>query len=142
MPSTSYTNAPARNGCLIVSGQAADSPYVERRVLAHSVWPPRIQSDEKPMINLTRLNNQPLVVNADLIKFIENAPDTVITLLTGEKLVVRESAQEVLDRIHEFHLRSHRRIGAGITGKPRSSEDARSSMERDKPLKSSEDEKL
>jgi flagellar protein FlbD len=66
------------------------------------------------MIHLTRLNNRPLVVNADLIKFIENAPDTVITLLTGEKLVVRESVTEVLDRVHEFHIHSLRRIAPGV----------------------------
>jgi flagellar protein FlbD len=42
------------------------------------------------MIRLTRLNNRPLVVNSELIKFIENAPDTVITLVTGEKIVVLE----------------------------------------------------
>ncbi len=54
------------------------------------------------MIRLTRLNNQPLAVNSDLIKFIEQAPDTVITLVTGEKLVVRESAEEVLERIVGF----------------------------------------
>lgn len=65
------------------------------------------------MIHLTRLNNQPFVVNADLIKFIENAPDTVITLLTGEKLVVRESLEEVLGRVAEFQRRFYRRIGAG-----------------------------
>ena len=39
------------------------------------------------MIQLTRLNNSPLTVNSDLIKFVEQAPDTVITLLTGEKRV-------------------------------------------------------
>jgi flagellar protein FlbD len=65
------------------------------------------------MIHLTRLNNQPLVVNADLIKFIENSPDTVITLLTGEKLIVRESIEEVLERVGEFHRRFYRRIGPG-----------------------------
>ncbi len=54
------------------------------------------------MIRLTRLNNQPLAVNSDLIKFVEQAPDTVITLVTGEKLVVRESAEEVLERIIGF----------------------------------------
>lgn len=66
------------------------------------------------MIHLTRLNNQPLVVNADLIKFIENAPDTVLTLITGEKLVVREAVEEVLRRIGEFHDRFYRRIAPGI----------------------------
>jgi flagellar protein FlbD len=66
------------------------------------------------MIHLTRLNNRPLVVNADLIKFVENAPDTVITLLTGEKLVVRESLEEVLELVHEFHIHSQRRIAPGF----------------------------
>ena len=54
------------------------------------------------MIQLTRLNNHPLAVNSDLIKFVEQAPDTVITLVTGEKIVVLENAQEVLDRVVEF----------------------------------------
>ncbi|MFZ3341675.1 MAG: flagellar FlbD family protein [Terriglobales bacterium] len=54
------------------------------------------------MIQLTRLNNNPLTVNSDLIKFIEQAPDTVITLVNGEKIVVRENAQDVLERIIQF----------------------------------------
>ena len=54
------------------------------------------------MIQLTRLNHHPLAVNSDLIKFVEQAPDTVITLLNGEKIVVRESAQEVMERVVEF----------------------------------------
>jgi flagellar protein FlbD len=54
------------------------------------------------MIQLTRLNNKALAVNSDLIKFVEQAPDTLVTLITGEKIVVRESAEEVLARIIEF----------------------------------------
>ena len=54
------------------------------------------------MIQLTRLNNHPLAVNSALIKFVEQAPDTVITLVTGEKILVRESPEEVLGRIVEF----------------------------------------
>src|SRR5271163_2741338 len=54
------------------------------------------------MIQLTRLNNHPLVVNSDLIKFVEQAPDTVITLVNGDKIVVRESAQDVLERVVQF----------------------------------------
>jgi flagellar protein FlbD len=57
------------------------------------------------MIQLTRLNNQPLVVNSDLIKTIESAPDTVITLLNGEKIVVRETGEKILARIVEFRRR-------------------------------------
>lgn len=54
------------------------------------------------MIRLTRLNNQPLWVNADLIKYVEQAPDSVLTLISGEKLVVRESAETVVERVIEF----------------------------------------
>jgi len=54
------------------------------------------------MIELTRLNNRPLVVNSDLIKFVERAPDTVITLITGEKIVVHETVEEVLRRFVAF----------------------------------------
>ena len=54
------------------------------------------------MIRLTRLNNQPLVVNSDLIKCVENAPDTVLTLVTGEKIIVRETTEQVLERVVEF----------------------------------------
>jgi flagellar protein FlbD len=54
------------------------------------------------MIQLTRLNNHALIVNCDLIKFVESAPDTVLTLVSGEKIVVREAPQEVLERIMRF----------------------------------------
>jgi flagellar protein FlbD len=54
------------------------------------------------MIRLTRLNNQTLTLNSDLIKFIEQSPDTLITLVTGEKIVVRETPKEVLARLIEF----------------------------------------
>jgi flagellar protein FlbD len=63
------------------------------------------------MIQLTRLNNHPLAVNSDLIKFVEQAPDTVITLVNGEKIVVRENAQEVLERVVQFR----RSVLQGIT---------------------------
>jgi flagellar protein FlbD len=47
------------------------------------------------MIELTRLNGSPLAINCDLIKYAEAAPDTVLTLITGEKLVVLEPCSEV-----------------------------------------------
>ena len=63
------------------------------------------------MIRLTRLNNQPLVVNSDLIKSLENAPDTVLTLVTGEKIIVRETTEQVLERVIGFR----RAILAGLS---------------------------
>jgi flagellar protein FlbD len=54
------------------------------------------------MIHLTRLNNQELLVNSDLIKSVERSPDTVITLVTGEKIIVRETVEIVLQLVIEF----------------------------------------
>jgi flagellar protein FlbD len=54
------------------------------------------------MIQLTRLNNQTLFVNPDLIKFVERSPDTVLTLVSGEKIVVSDSCDEVLTKIVAF----------------------------------------
>jgi len=54
------------------------------------------------MIQLTRLNNKLLMVNSDLIKFVEQSPDTLVTLISGEKIVVLEKKDEVLARIVEF----------------------------------------
>lgn len=47
------------------------------------------------MIELTRLNGSRLDVNCDLIKYTEASPDTVLTLITGEKLIVLESCDDV-----------------------------------------------
>ena len=54
------------------------------------------------MIELTRLNGHPIVINAELIKFVEQNPDTVITLVTGDKMVVREGAPDVMRRVLEY----------------------------------------
>jgi flagellar protein FlbD len=54
------------------------------------------------MIQVTRLNHVPLVLNSDLIEHIEVTPDTIITLITGQKLVVLESSEEVVRRVVEF----------------------------------------
>jgi flagellar protein FlbD len=61
------------------------------------------------MIRLTRLNHVPLVLNSDLIEHIDVTPDTVITLTTGQILRVRETAEEVVERVVEFR----RRVFAG-----------------------------
>ena len=54
------------------------------------------------MIELKRLNGSPLAINCDLIKYVEEAPDTVLTLLSGEKLVVRETTEQVIERVRDF----------------------------------------
>ncbi len=50
------------------------------------------------MIRLTRLNSKPFVINADLINFLEETPDTLIVMANGDRIHVRESVDEVMDR--------------------------------------------
>jgi len=57
------------------------------------------------MISLTRINGRVVVVNAELIKFVESTPDTMLTLLNGDHLLVRESVDEVVERAIEFARR-------------------------------------
>ncbi|MBW4043845.1 flagellar FlbD family protein [Acidipila rosea] len=57
------------------------------------------------MIELTRLNGSALVVNSDLIKYAEASPDTTLTLVNGEKLVVLESCDEVVARVSAHRAR-------------------------------------
>jgi len=54
------------------------------------------------MIKLTRLSQEPLVLNSDLIEYLEITPDTVITLTNGQKLRVSETSDEVIARVIEF----------------------------------------
>jgi flagellar protein FlbD len=61
------------------------------------------------MIELTRLNGSPLAINCDLIKYAEAAPDTVLTLITGEKLVVLEPCSEVSQRTLDYRAAVLRR---------------------------------
>ena len=51
------------------------------------------------MIKVKRLNEKEFVVNSELILYIEETPDTVITLTTGQKVVVTESADEIIEMI-------------------------------------------
>lgn len=54
------------------------------------------------MIRLTRLNGATFVVNAEKIRYIESAPDTIVCCDTGEKLMVKETLQEVIQRAIDY----------------------------------------
>ena len=54
------------------------------------------------MINITKLNGVSLTINPDFIEVIEETPDTVITLSTGRKLIVKESRQEVNNLVKSY----------------------------------------
>ncbi|SDY91552.1 flagellar FlbD family protein [Tindallia californiensis] len=57
------------------------------------------------MIKLTRLNKSEIVVNAELIQYIEETPDTVITLTTGNKIVVLENTSDIIEKVIDFKRR-------------------------------------
>lgn len=54
------------------------------------------------MIELTKLNDRKIIINCDLIESVEETPDTVITLTTGKKLIVKENRQEVRNLVILF----------------------------------------
>lgn len=54
------------------------------------------------MIRLTRINRVPLVLNSDLIEHVEVTPDTVIAMTSGQKFMVLESADEVIEKVKDF----------------------------------------
>jgi flagellar protein FlbD len=54
------------------------------------------------VIRLTRINHQEVILNSDLIEHMEANPDTVITLTTGQKMMVLETPEEIIERIIRF----------------------------------------
>ena len=83
---------------------------------------------DKSMIKLTHLSHEGFVLNSDLIELLESTPDTVITLTTGQKLRVSESADEIITRVVEFRRAcferpclcptSHKRCERWLTRQP------------------------
>jgi flagellar protein FlbD len=59
------------------------------------------------MIYLTRLNHSPIVLNCELIEHVETTPDTVISLTTGQKLMVLESAETIVERVVRYRRSIH-----------------------------------
>lgn len=54
------------------------------------------------MITITRLDKRVVVLNADLIKMVEATPDTIITLINGDTIVVRDSVDDVIRRAVDY----------------------------------------
>ena len=54
------------------------------------------------MIKLTRLNDSKLVINAEMIEFVEAIPDTIVSLISGKKIMVIESVDQVIEQVVEF----------------------------------------
>ena len=54
------------------------------------------------MITLTRINGKDIVLNADLIEIVEKTPDTIISMTTGKKYIVKESVAEIVEKVLEY----------------------------------------
>jgi len=59
------------------------------------------------MIRLKRLNDTEIVVNADQIKYVESTPDTIITLMNNEKILVANSPDEIIQKVLEYKRMSY-----------------------------------
>lgn len=66
------------------------------------------------MIHLTRLDRSTLYLNPDLIEHMESTPDTVVAMTNGQRFMVREGAEEVVQKVVEFR----RRVLLGPRGVP------------------------
>lgn len=64
------------------------------------------------MIRLTKINDAPIALNSDLIEYIEETPDTVITLTNNDRVVVREPINEIIEKVVQY-----RRLIAGLVAK-------------------------
>lgn len=58
------------------------------------------------MIKVTRINNSEIVINSDLIEFIESSPDTIISLTDGKKIIVKETPDEVINKVAMFRRKT------------------------------------
>lgn len=54
------------------------------------------------MIEVTKMNGRKVLVNPDLIEFVEETPDTVILFTTGRKIIIKESRQEVKNLVKSY----------------------------------------
>jgi flagellar protein FlbD len=95
-------------GCLTLVAER--TPFFPRRVRRSGVSPLDFTSRARArcllcpgvVIHVTRIKGQHAAVNPDLIETIEETPDTVICFTSGEKMIVRESLQEIIDRVVAF----------------------------------------
>ncbi len=61
------------------------------------------------MIKVTRLNNSEIVINSELIEFVESSPDTIISLTDGKKIMVKETPDQIIRKVADF-----KRLSFGI----------------------------
>jgi flagellar protein FlbD len=62
------------------------------------------------MVKVTKFSGVEVALNADLIETIEATPDTVITLTSGKRMMVKETVEEIVDRVIEYRRRIFERV--------------------------------
>ena len=74
------------------------------------------------MISVTKLNGREITINAELIESLEATPDTVVNLATGNRLVVRNSVEDIVAKVMEYRkkINSERKVINPIEGFKRS----------------------
>ena len=83
--------------------KAIENPGPRGRGVYSAVARPFREFRQFTMIAVTRLNGKSFVVNAALIRYIESTPDTMITLMGGEKVIVKEPLEEVVERAIQYN---------------------------------------
>ena len=66
------------------------------------------------MIRLTRLNGTELVINAEMIEFVEAIPDTIVTSISGKKIMVSEPVEQLVERIIEYKKTCNQPLFSGV----------------------------
>jgi flagellar protein FlbD len=54
------------------------------------------------MIEVTRLNDHSMMINAELIEMVESNPDTTITMTTGRKIIIKETVEELVQKVVQY----------------------------------------
>ena len=66
------------------------------------------------MIKLTRLNDTELIINAEMIEFVEAIPDTIISLASGKKIMVTEPVDVVVERVIDYRRSCSQTVFGGL----------------------------
>lgn len=81
------------------------------------------------MIRLTLFNDADIVVNSDLIESIERTPDTLISLTTGKKVMVKESVEDVISKVIKFRRQTASNAGLKLVVRGSNAQDRTSDIE-------------
>ena len=58
--------------------------------------------NQKSMIKVKKINGKDLIINAELIEFVEKTPDTIISMTTGKKIIVKDTSEELIKKVIEY----------------------------------------